>query len=88
MQMHRYKEHGICPVARQDASGAWTLTVVVEGCQGLYTVIRSCGREQPFLTEAAVPRCGVAYGTQRIDAGTVGADPPAPPAPAPQSTAA
>jgi hypothetical protein len=60
---------------------AWTLTVAIEVCQGLHTVIRSFGGvEQSFPTEAEAVRFGFAYGKQRIDAGAVWEELPAAPA--------
>jgi hypothetical protein len=83
MQIQRYKGQSICPVARQDVSGAWTLTVCLEVCQGLHTVIRSFVVEQTFPTEAEAVLFGFAYGKQRIDAGEVWDVTPAAPAEAP-----
>jgi hypothetical protein len=80
MQIQRYKDHAICPIARQDAAGAWTLTVCLEVCQSVHTVIRSLVVEQPFPSEAEARLFGFAYGKQRIDAGTVWEDPPVAPA--------
>jgi hypothetical protein len=77
MQIQRYKDHAICPIARQDASGAWTLTVCLEVCQSIHTVIRSLVVEQTFPTEAEAVLFGFAYGKQRIDAGAVWEEPPA-----------
>lgn len=80
MQIQRYKDHSICPVARQDASGAWTLTVSIEVCQGIHTVIRSFAVEHAFPTEAEALLFGFVIAKQRIDAGEVWEGPPATPA--------
>jgi hypothetical protein len=80
MQIQRYKDHGICPVVRQDASGAWTLTVYLEVYQGVNTVIRSFVVEQSFPTEAEALLFGFVAAKQRIDAGAVWVEPPAAPA--------
>jgi hypothetical protein len=69
MELQRYKGQNFCLVATPLASEQWGVTIYIELCRSLETMLQQVVTDHTFATQAEAIAYGCATGRQRIDAG-------------------